>query len=302
MLPHGLYPASVTPLSEDGCLDEASLARLLAFFEAAGCTGAVLAGTNGEGPSLSSPEKRNLIRAAKRLAGKLHLILGISTPSVDEAIWLNRQASQAGAAACLLMAPGFFRSASADGVEAWIVRYLDSVEIPTLIYNFPKMTGFTFTPEMMGRLMRHPNTIGLKDSSGERENLLMYRNVVPEEKSLFVGDETLLLEALAAGWSGSISGAANVLPQWLSQIVNEFGSESTCASAAAKFALVLPLVRLIRQQPQPQTHKRVLAEWGLLQNPTVKLPLTEASQEVAREVMLKLESELGVSTRDLALP
>src|SRR5688572_23691682 len=99
MLKPGVYPAAVTPFDEKGRVDMAGMARLLAWFEANGCVGAVLAGTNGEGPSLSATEKRDLIQHAVPLRGKLDLVLGIATPSLDEAIWLTRRAEEAGAVA-----------------------------------------------------------------------------------------------------------------------------------------------------------------------------------------------------------
>src|SRR5690242_18708589 len=99
----GVYPAAVTPFRADGSIDEVSLARLLAYFEAAGCQGVVLAGTNGEGPSLSAFEKRDLLRAAQAAKGGLLTVLGIATPSLTEALWLSQQAGKSGADAILLM-------------------------------------------------------------------------------------------------------------------------------------------------------------------------------------------------------
>src|SRR4051812_46324331 len=111
----GCYPAAVTPFREDGEVDQPGMARLLAWFESQGCAGAVLAGTNGEGPSLSAVEKRDLLRAMLPMRGKLELILGVATPSLSEAIWSCRQVAKAGATAALVMAPGYFREASEDG-------------------------------------------------------------------------------------------------------------------------------------------------------------------------------------------
>src|SRR5690349_2804546 len=99
MLEPGVYPASVTPMLSDGQVDMPSVARILAHFKAAGCKGAVLAGTNGEGPSLSAVEKRDLIRIAVPIFPELKVVAGIATPSLDEAIWLASQAHKAGAAA-----------------------------------------------------------------------------------------------------------------------------------------------------------------------------------------------------------
>src|SRR3954467_7098266 len=102
-----------------GEIDVSAMARLLAWFEACGCTGAVLAGTNGEGPSLSATEKRDLIRESMPLRGKLDIILGIASSSLEEAVWLCNQARKSGAAAALVMPPSYFREATEDGLVEW---------------------------------------------------------------------------------------------------------------------------------------------------------------------------------------
>ncbi len=104
-------------------------------------------------------------------------------------------------------------------------------------------------------------------------------------KSLFVGDETLLVEALSAGWTGTISGAANVIPSWLSQIVREWQTDRE--SAETKFALIGPTLQAIRTSPQPGANKRILTELGVLPSADVRLPLespTTDQIQVALEV------------------
>src|SRR5665213_2761777 len=121
----GVYPASVTPFDAKGRIDLPAIARLMAWFKAAKCAGIVLAGTNGEGPSLSAVEKRDLVRSAVELSDGLEVILGIATPSLDEAIWLCGQTHSAGAHAALVMPPGYFRDVSADGIANWFEAVMD---------------------------------------------------------------------------------------------------------------------------------------------------------------------------------
>src|SRR5579862_6215453 len=148
----GCYPAAITPLGADGEVDHPGMARLLAWSESHGCTGAVLAGTNGEGPSLSAVEKRDLLRAMMPVKGKLDLILGVGTPSLTEAIWSCKQAAKSGAVAALAMAPAYFREASEDGIYGWFMALMDAADLPVLVYNFPQKTGITITPALMARL------------------------------------------------------------------------------------------------------------------------------------------------------
>lgn len=294
----GVYAAAVTPFDPNGHPDLVSLARLFAWLEAAGCQGVVVAGTNGEGPSLSAPTKRDLLKAAMRCRGRLNVLLGIATPSLDEAVWLAKCAHDLGADALLVMPPFYFRAAGADGVLDWFERFTAACQAPVLVYNFPKMTGIAFTEEMLARLAQMPNVVGAKDSSGEATNLPMFQRAMPEH-SLFVGDETLLTQALEHGWSGTISGVANVLARWLAQIVGEwFAAEAgqdaaKRESALAKFEWLRPLIQDLRACPQPATHKAMLAELGVLASAAVLPPLVAADAERSREALRHVESRLG---------
>ncbi|MCW5943904.1 MAG: dihydrodipicolinate synthase family protein [Fimbriimonadaceae bacterium] len=291
MLRTGIYPASVTPLRSDGRLDAESLAKLLAWFEFCGCRGVVLAGTNGEGPSLSAPEKRDLLATARPLAGSLSLILGIATPSLDEALWLAKQAGRLGAAAALVMPPGYFRSVSEAAIGRWFEALMDDSPIPIIAYNHPAMTGISLSPSLLSHLADHPQLAGVKDSSGFADNLVPFREALPDHVRLYVGDETLLTDALASGWSGSISGAANVLADWLVRIESDF-REGGRESAEAKHALIRPVLEAIRTSPQPACHKGVLVKAGILASDTLRLPL-ESAPESAETLHRMLVQTVG---------
>lgn len=291
MLEPGVYPAAVTPMDASGEIDGPSVARLLAYFEAAGCKGVVLVGTNGEGPSLSAVEKRDLLRLASTCAGSLKLVLGIATPSLDEAQWSCEQAAKNGATAVLVMPPSYFRTATEEGIAEWFETLASGSRVPVLAYNFPKMTGFTMSPDFVARLAEHPNIVGFKDSSGEPENLAAYRAASNTgSKSLFVGDETILLDALKSGWTGTISGAANCVPQWLARVAAK--------SDEVKFQVLLPVLRAIRSQPQPATNKAVLHALGVISTPHPRLPLKSGDPS---DVLAAMEQHLGITREKLAL-
>ncbi len=274
----GVYPAAVTPFNAKGEPDFTAIVRLMAWYKAGGCAGVVLAGTNGEGPSLSAVEKRDLVKGAVALADGLEIILGVATPSLHEAIWLCKQTAAAGAQGVLLMPPGFFRDAPDEAICQWFEAVLDSSPAPVLIYNFPQRTGVTIPAETMARLAHHDKMMGLKDSSGNPDNIGAYADALSGTgKVLFVGDETLLIDVLKGGWTGTISGAANLIPGWLSQIVGEW--ETDPESAEAKFSLIEPALRSIRSCPQPAANKKMLFELGVIPSADVRLPLLGLATE-----------------------
>lgn len=292
----GVLPACVTPFDENGQIDGVSLARLITYFKACGCSGVVVAGTNGEGPSLSAVEKRDLVRLAVSLSDGLPVILGIATPSLPEATWLSEQAGKSGAAGILVMAPGYFRNATERGVVSWMLELASASPVPMIAYNYPKFTGFTFTDSVVAELARHSNIVGFKDSSGDRDNLKMFRQAAPEV-DLLVGDETILVDALQAGWQGSISGAANLIPHWLVKIVDAFKIDVNKGEIA--FEVIKPVINEIRQGSQPAANKAVLAQWGLISLPDVRLPL-EVGDGMALTAII--QDRLGMKSENLGIP
>lgn len=285
MLRTGIYPACVTPRRADGAPDAVGLARLLAWFESAGCAGAVIAGTTGEGMSLSAPQKRDLLKELMPARGKLELILGIATTSVDEARWLAGQATKIGAAASLLMAPTNAQNATEEGLYRWFEAVLQGMrEQSILIYNFPQKTGVTLSPELIGRLAELPAFAGIKDSSGREQNLTEFQ--VGSNHVRFVGDETLLRKAHEAGWSGSISGASNSVAPWLCSVWEE-------GFASARWEVLLPVIRALRSLPQPANHKAVLRAMGILESDEVWPPLLAAEPEDRDRALAALAS-LGI--------
>ncbi len=276
----GVWPAAVTPLAQDGSIDWASLARLLAHFEAEGCAGVVLAGTNGEGPSLSAVEKRDLIREAQAMKGRLEVILGLATCSLTEAQWLAQQASKAGADGLLLLPPFFFRSSSEEGVEAWMTAVMDRSSCPVLAYENPAAAGISFSTECLARLARHPMCGGLKDSSGRTDRLEELRSLFAG--SMYVGNETILPEARAAGWNGTISGAANAIPRW---IVEAWADP-------VKHQIALPAIQALKSCPQPAANKALLARMEIIASPAPRPPLT-AQPEAAERARTAVEAALG---------
>jgi len=300
-----VMPASITPFESDGKIDFLSLARHISYLEVSGCTGIVLAGTNGEGVALSAPEKRDLLvdvmrfQDAVRFRNSLNVFLGVATNSISEAIWLCKQVYREGASGVLLMPPFFYRGAPVEGIERWFLEVLDESPAPILLYHHPKQTGITFEPEMLHRLNSHFNLMGLKDSSANPEHIVPFRQALSEEKLLLTGCEPLLLESLAAGWTGTISGAANLVPQWLSEVARLWVSDRE--QAEIKFEVLLPVLESIRSYPQPASNKAVLRAWGILNQVKVRPPLENPDVQAAESLRNLLREKLGLEKDKLGV-
>lgn len=272
----GAYTALVTPFDASGGIDYPGVARLLAWHEANGMDGVVVAGTNGEGPSLSAIEKRDLLRFAVEHSGALKIILGAGTCSITEAIWLSDQAKKAGAVASLVLPPFYF-PASQTGLKNWFEELLRSCDLPCLIYNFPKTTGITLEIELVEALFGFEHCIGIKDSSGENDLLDKYLAIANEaNKSVFVGDERLILRSMSKGGLGTISGLANSFPALIARQVKE--------KSDALQSFVDEAVRRVKSHPQPAVHKMILDHRGL-PGGAVRPPLEPLTAAAATEVI-----------------
>jgi dihydrodipicolinate synthase/N-acetylneuraminate lyase len=265
-----------------GGIDLPAVARLLAYHEASGTTGVVLAGTNGEGVSLSGPEKRELVEFAIQQAGGLDVVCGLATCSITEAIWLSRRAEEAGAVATLAMPPFYFRSAGEDGVEAWFRLLLEGSGIPCILYNFPQNAGIALSPALVARLFETEHVAGVKDSSGDPASMAAYLQAAKQMgKQVFVGDERLVLDCLRAGGSGTVSGLANSYPRLVSRLANE-ATDDLQQVVDKAFAA-------IKKHPQPAVHKHVLA-WRGLPGGMMRPPLVDLNDAAKREVSMLVET------------
>lgn len=279
----GAYTALVTPFGNDGEIDYPGVARLLAWHESEGMDGVVIAGTNGEGPSLSAIEKRDLTKFAVSHAGSLKIIFGAGTCSLPEAIWLCNQAEKSGAVAALVLPPFYF-SPTESGIEQWFTSLVDNTKIPVILYNFPKPTKITLSPHMVGRLLTQDRIIGIKDSSGDEGYLNdCLAETVPKSKSMLVGDERLLLTCLKQGGSGTISGLANSFPRLVSRQVAE--------QTDTMQTLINEAVANVKCHPQPAVHKAILNHKGL-PGGRVRLPLVDLD-EAAKQAALDFVNRFG---------
>ena len=276
----GSFVALITPFTPLGTIDFPAVARLLAYHENAGTTGVVLAGTNGEGVSLSGPEKRDLVEFAVQHAGGLDVVCGLATCSLTEAIWLSKRAHEAGAIASLAMPPFYFKAAE-EGIEAWCLALLEASPLPCILYNFPANVGFALSPELVGRLFETEHVMGIKDSSGDRASLSAYLGVAEQHgKQVFVGDERLITECLKNGGSGTVSGLANSYPRLVGRLANGDAQLQTCVDEA---------YAAIKKHAQPAVHKHVLKCRGL-PGGQLRPPLVDIDDAAKREVTMFVET------------
>ncbi len=211
----GIIPPMVTPLDTPASLDRAGLEGLIEHVIAGGVHGIFILGTTGEGPALSYRLRRELInRTCEQVAGRIPVLVGITDTSYEESCGLARYAKNAGADA-VVTAPPFYFAVSQNDLFRLVQRLSGDVELPLFLYNMPSLTKTCFAPETVLRAADLPNVHGLKDSSGDLKYMqtLAARMVDRPEFTLLMGPEELLLESLAIGTHGGVTGGANLFPK-----------------------------------------------------------------------------------------
>ncbi len=176
--PWGVWAATLTPIDRHLRIDAPRAIEYYAELLEAGCDGVNILGTTGEAMSFGVDQRIEFMESVAGTLPRERVMAGTGAASLSDTIRLTRCAIDAGLRAALILPPFFFRDATHDGV----LRYYDEVlrAVPQshgrlLLYNFPKMSGITFTSALVRRLVTElPGAFaGLKDSSNDRE--LQYR-------------------------------------------------------------------------------------------------------------------------------
>ncbi len=243
----GVFAALITPARDDGAADVGTLDRVIDFAMERGMDGVVAGGGTGEYPHFTVAERAATIaQARKRLNGSGILIASVGTSSIHTTLQLARCAADDGADYLLVPMPYFFNY-SQDDLKAFCARVCESVSLPCLLYNLPAFTA-GLTVETMSHLVESiPNLVGLKDSSGDETHLEPLRRC---PASVMVGDDSLLLPALNAGWDGVISGIAGFAPELVGSIYRAF-RRGEMAEAAAQQRVLDELIGKLVRMPIP---------------------------------------------------
>jgi 4-hydroxy-2-oxoglutarate aldolase len=174
----------------------------------------VALGSNGEAAQLSDAERARWVGAVRdRLPAPLHLIAGTGADSTPATIERTHAAADQGAEAALVVAPVYYRrDLTLDALRAHYHAVADASPIPVLLYNVPVYMGWDIPDEWIPALARHPNIVGLKDSSGRTERLPGLRAQLGPEFVLLAGAGEKMVDAIEAGADGAVASLANLAP------------------------------------------------------------------------------------------
>jgi 4-hydroxy-tetrahydrodipicolinate synthase len=213
----GVIAAIATPLHEDESINEQELRNHVERVISAGVHGLFCNGTNGEFYVMSYDEKVRIMEITiDQNKGRLPVIAGTGCISTNDTIVLTQKAKALGADCASIVCP-YFAESSQDTLYSHYTAVADAVDIPMLIYNLPARTGINIEYQTVKKLSKHKNIVGIKDSSGNFDNMLRYLEET-ENFAVLSGNDQLVLWNLMAGGNGAVSGVSNVLPKTMVSI------------------------------------------------------------------------------------
>jgi len=274
---HGSMVALVTPMQQDGALDEAALLALVEWHIEHGTDAIVAVGTTGESATLDHIEHCHVIKlVVEKAAGRIPIIAGTGANSTTEAISLTRCAMEMGVDACLLVTP-YYNKPTQEGLYLHHKAVAEAVPVPQILYNVPGRTACDMLPATVARLADIPNIVGIKEATGDIERARQILTMCGDKIDLYSGDDATALDCILAGAKGDISVTANVAPK----AMHEMCAAALAGDEAKAREINTPLEGLHEDlflEANPIPVKWALAEMGKIQS-GIRLPMTVLADE-----------------------
>ena len=210
--------AMVTPFGADG-VDEEALGRLARALLASGSDGLVITGTTGEAPSLSMEEQVAVWRAVRAAVGPdAALVAGASTNSTAESLQLVEQGADAGMDALMLTVP-YYNKPPQEGLVRHFTTLAEATPLPCILYNVPSRTSLNMAAETTLRLAEAPNIIGVKEASGDFDQIAAILKGAPEGFRMWSGNDGDTAQMVEMGGYGVISVASHLVGDQIHEMV-----------------------------------------------------------------------------------
>ncbi len=220
----GVIVPLLTPMNDDETINEKELRNQVNHQIESGIHALFPLGTNGEAYILSREEKEQVLKiVVDEAKGRVPVYGGTGCISTKETIELSLKAKEIGVDVLSIITPSF-AAASQDELYEHYKEVAKAVDLPIVLYNIPARTGNALAPATVEKLSKIPNIVGVKDSSGNFDNMLQYIEKTRYRKDFAVlsGNDSLILWCLLAGGRGGIAGCANVFPSTMASIYDTF--------------------------------------------------------------------------------
>lgn len=279
----GLGVALVTPFMQNGAIDFAAIARIVDNLVNGGVDYILVLGTTGETPTLSTDERKALIRFVRdRVAGRVKLMVGIGGNCTHDVIKCLKTWDLSGYDAILSVNP-YYNKPNQEGLYQHFKAIAEAAPLPIMLYNIPGRTGVNMAPETIARLAKDfKNIIGVKEASGNLVQMEQIKALTPSDFLLISGDDGLTIEVIKRGGVGVISVLANAYPAETAEVVR-FALDGNIEGAEQKLQALDSIISSLFEEGNPVGIKTALYLKGVCTN-TMRLPLVPGSQALQEKM------------------
>lgn len=284
--------AMITPFNKDGNVNYEVAEALAVYLAKHGTDTLVVCGTTGESPTLSWDEEYQLFQVVQQaVAGQAKVVAGTGSNSTAEAISATQKADKLKLDGTLQVVP-YYNKPPQEG----LYRHFQSIakaspDLPLILYNVPSRTGQNLLPETVARLAEIPNIVAVKEASGNLDQVSQIRRSIPDDFSIYSGDDSLTLPMLAVGAQGVVSVASHLVGESLQQMIRTF-EQGQVQTAGQIHLQLFPLFKALFCSTNPIPVKAALRLQGW-QVGTTRLPLEDDSENL-HQLLQATMTDLGL--------
>ena len=282
----GVFPAVTTQFNPDLTLDLPATCRVAAALVADGVDGLIAVGSVGENSVLTPAEKRDVVAALVDAAGgRVPVLAGLAEITTEAAQAFARDIGRLGADGLMAMPPMIY-NASAPERLAWFTAIASASDLPLMLYNNPPAYRNDITPAEAASLAAIDTIVAIKESSGDTRRFVDLHHAVGDRFALFCGLDDVVLESLAVGAVGWVSGLSNVFPRECAQLF-ALGLAGERTAALSIYRWIMPLLHLDARPDLVQCIKlcEAIAGRGSERTRPPRLPLEGAARAEVEGLM-----------------
>lgn len=285
--------ALITPFDSTGTIDYVSLENIIRYQLKGGC-GIVLFGTTGECPTLTCEERIKIMELIKEKFSKYlsSFIIGVGGYNTLECVENVEKGKNFGFESFMITCP-YYNKPNQEGLKAHFSFICEKfIENNFIIYNIPGRTGVNLLPQTLSQICSsNKNIIGVKEASGDLNQMIMVKRLCPE-LLLYSGDDSLLIPTLSIGGFGVISVISNILPKQINSIVELYNTTKK-SEAFDEYLKYDELIRLMFVETNPVPIKFILKNTGLIETDYVRLPLVPMVSQSNKDKIIEIYNKIN---------
>ncbi|MDP9499663.1 4-hydroxy-tetrahydrodipicolinate synthase [Bisgaard Taxon 45] len=279
----GSIVAIVTPMDSSGEIDFVRLKSLVEHHIAAGTDAIVSVGTTGEAATLSIDENvKTILKTVEFADGRIPVIAGAGANATSEAIVMTKLLNDSGVAGCLSVVP-YYNKPTQEGMYQHFKAIAECTDLPQILYNVPSRTGSDLLPETIARLSKVENIVAVKEATGDLSRVKKIKELAGDAFIFLSGDDATGLESIKLGGQGVISVTNNVAAADMAKMCHlALNGQFDEAEKINERLMALHKNLFVESNPIPV--KWAAYRLGLIDSPTLRLPLTTLSEHLQPKV------------------